>query len=79
MRASEFVRYAVKESGTWSLARLARATGVTPQAFNSAMNRDKDMKAGRLAELASHLGYELVAVPRGSRLPNGSVRIDGGE
>lgn len=76
MRASEFVRRAVVESGTWSLARLARTVGVTPQAFNSAMNRDADMKAGRLAELADVLGWELVVVPKGSRLPNGAVRID---
>lgn len=76
MRAAEFVKWATRGSGTWSLARLSRAYGVVPSTLSSSLNRDADMKAGKLAALGELLGWELVMVPRGSRLPAGAVRID---
>ena len=78
MRASEFIRQAAGASGTWSLSRLATALGIKRQSLNSALNRG-DMRVGFVARAAELLGYELVAVPRGSRLPNGSDRLDGGD
>lgn len=75
MTAVEFVRMAA-ERGGWSLSRLAAASGVTRHAMNSTVNRDVDMRAGKLAALADLLGWELACVPKGSRLPAGAVRID---
>ena len=78
MRAADFIRTATEGSGAWSLSRLATELGIKRQSMNSALNRG-DMRVGFVARAADLLGYDLVAVPKGSRLPNGSVRLDGME
>ncbi len=76
MVAREVIRRLVGESGTWSQNRVGAVLGLTPQAMSNRMQRGS-MAVGFVADVLGVLGYDLVAVPRGSRLPNGSVRIDG--
>lgn len=79
MKASVAIRALVSQSGAWSQNRLGMALGLTPQGFKSALDR-RDMRCGFVSRALDLLGYELVAVPKGGRLPNGAVRIDqGGE
>ena len=75
MDAAGFVRMAVGGS-SYSMRRLAAVMGVAPTTLSNVVNRDRDVKCGKLAAIADVLGYDIVAVPKGSRLPNGSVRID---
>lgn len=78
MRAADAIRMMVRESGAWSQNRLGMALGYTPQGLKSALDR-RDMRCGLVSRALALLGYELVAVPMGAKLPQGSVRIDGGE
>ncbi len=76
MDAKDVLRDLIEESPVWSQNKLGAKLGFTPQAMNHRM-RAVDLKAGFLADALSALGYELVAVPVGSRLPNGSRTIGG--
>ena len=78
MTAAQLIRHLVAESGTWSQNRLGMALGVTPQAMLNALKR-RDMRCGFVARALDMLGYELVAVPKGTRLPNGAHRVDAPE
>lgn len=71
------VRTLLAESRVWTQNRLAAEVGLTAQAMSNRMQRPGDLKCGFVADVLAVLGYDLVAVPRGSRLPNGSVRIGG--
>lgn len=75
MKAAQAIRQMVKASPAWSLNRLGMAMGLTPQGFQNAINR-KDMRCGFTSRALDLLGYELVAVPKGGKLPNGAIRID---
>lgn len=74
MRASDAIRQLIARSGTWSQNRVGMALGVTPQTFSMQMRRH-DMKAGTVARALDLLGYELWAVPKGTRPPQGSIQI----
>lgn len=75
MNAQDVIRQILRGSA-WSQNRLGMALGISPQGMGNAMAR-KDMRVGFFARALDLLGYDLVAVPKGSRLPNGSIRIDG--
>lgn len=82
MKASDAIRQLISKSA-WSQNRMGMALGVTPQTFSTAMRRH-DMKAGTVARALDLLGYELWAIPKGTKAPQGSIQItapeqEGGE
>lgn len=76
MNAQQLIDVLVKESPAWTQNRLGAKLGLTSQAMANRMSRS-DAKVSFLADALEALGYDLVAVPSGSRLPNGSHRVDG--
>ena len=66
----------VNQHPTLSQNKIAAILGMSPQTFNTRMTRKSDIKTDFFAEILDVLGYELIAMPKGSRLPAGSVRID---
>ncbi len=82
MKAADAIRQITAKS-QWSQNRLGVALGYTPQAMVQALGR-KDMRCGLVARTLDLLGYELWAVPKGTRVPSGSIQItapeqEGGE
>lgn len=73
MKASDAIRQLISKS-QWSQNRMGMALGVTPQTFSTAMRRH-DMKAGTVARALDLLGYELWAIPKGTKAPQGSIQI----
>lgn len=61
-----------------SIANLAARLGITGAAMWDRINtkKAKDIPASTLTEILRQLDYKLVAVPRSTRLPNGSYEID---
>lgn len=73
MKAADVIREAIARTG-WSQNRLGVALGVTSQTFGCAMRRH-DMKAGTVARALDLMGYELWAIPKGTRAPQGSMQV----
>lgn len=78
MDAKSLLRKLTEESTVWSQNKVAAELGLSPQNLSNKMRSPGDLKAGLVADYLSVLGYDLVAVPKQSRLPNGSVPITGG-
>lgn len=76
MKASELVRREVGESA-WSLARLGREMGITPSSMQDRLRSERGLATSFAHRALDLLGWELVAVPKGTKLPPRSVRIDG--
>lgn len=75
MQAIEAVRSMVEGSTVLSQNKVAAALGMSPQSMSQRLYA-KDVKAGFVADVADVLGYQLVLVPKGTRLPGGSIVID---
>lgn len=75
MKAKEAIEELISKSD-WKKARLSNALGFeTPQAFGRRM-LGKSPKTDFLVAILGKLGYQLVIVPDGSKLPKGSIVID---
>lgn len=74
MKATDIIRHLLSESSGWSQNRLGAELGYTKQVMHDRMTT-KDAKAGFLADAVSLLGYKLVVVPPGSKLPVGSIEV----
>lgn len=74
MNAGEAVKEVAARTG-FTMARIAALLGVTPQMVNGYVNRSKSMRASNMAAMCDAMGYDVVLVPRGSRLPQGSVVV----
>ena len=57
-------------------ARLARATGTSPQVLNDRLGRSRDIRLSTLGTMADALGYDVALVPKWSSLPEGSYTLD---
>ena len=77
MNPSDAIREAASASG-FTLAMLADVMGTIPQVINGYLTRKNGMRADKLVDMAGAMGYEVVLVPNGSRLPNGSITVDAG-
>lgn len=66
----------LQRASHWSQNKIAHEIGMTSQDLSQRMNVNVDLRADVLAELLSVIGYELIAVPKGTRLPNKSMRIE---
>lgn len=75
MKAKDAIQQLIKMSD-WTQARLASALGfASPQAFDN-RRRAKSPRTDFLVAILGKLGYQLVIVPDGSKLPKGSIVID---
>lgn len=81
MDARQVLRQLIDGSASWSQNRLAAYIGLTSQAMGNRMSasRASSMRVAFVVDVLDALGYDLVAVPKGSRLPNGSMVIGAGE
>lgn len=77
MNPSDAIRSAAAASG-FTFARLAAVMGTIPQVVNGYLTRKNGMRTDKLVEMAVAMGYEVVLVPNGSRLPNGSITVGAG-
>jgi hypothetical protein len=75
MNMRDVLRHLIDSSDAWSQNRLAAHLGLSSQAMANRMAPGRGVKADFAAEALDALGYDLVAVPKGSRLPAGSVRV----
>lgn len=76
MTIREILRSAIDESTTWSQNRLAVDIGLSGPAMSNRLKADgRDVKVGFVVAVLDRLGYDLVVVRKGSRLPNGSVVV----
>ena len=64
------------EDSSWNKSRLAKAMGMLPQTLNTRFTKANSPKVSFVVEMLNLLGYDLVAVPKGSNLPRGSVVVD---
>ena len=80
MNPSDAIREAASASG-FTLAMLADVMGTIPQVVNGYLTRKNGMRSDKLVDIAGAMGYDVVLVPKGSRLPNGSITVEaaGGE
>ena len=78
MRIQEAIRNLMKEQHVTLEAMGERMGGITKMAVHGALNgrKQKSMSVDRAACFLDRLGYEMAAVPKGSRLPNGSMVIE---
>lgn len=67
--------HSIVQSPNWNLSRLGAALGVSRQAISNRINRSDGLRLPNAIEMAEALGYDLVLVPKHSRLPEGSFRI----
>lgn len=80
MDAKGVLQSLTEESPVWSQNKVAAEMGISSQNMSNKMRSSVPLRVDLVAGYLSVLGYDLVAVPRQSRLPNGSVVIDeGGE
>lgn len=78
MRIQEAIRQLMKEQHVTLEAMGERMGGITKPSVHGALNgrKQKSMSVDRAVGFLNNLGYEIVVVPKGSRLPNGSIAID---
>lgn len=78
MRIQEAIRHLMKEQHVTLEAMGERMGGITKMAVHGALNgrKQKSMSVDRAVCFLDRLGYEMAAVPKGSRLPNGSMEIE---
>lgn len=79
MQPKELITHLIKQSPNWTQNKLGREIGLTSQAMYSRMKSSTGFRVDFLVESLNALGYDLVAVPKGSRLPNGSIRVERSE
>ena len=75
MNPSDALRSAAAASG-FTFARLAAVMGTIPQVVNGYLTRKNGMRADKLVDMAGATGYDVLLVPKGSRLPHGPITVD---
>ncbi|MBP3884056.1 MAG: Lrp/AsnC family transcriptional regulator [Olsenella sp.] len=75
MKIRDILRKLIDDSTVWSQNRIAPEVGLSPQAMTNRMKGDRNMKAEFAAQVLDVLGYQLVVVPKGNRLPKGSFVV----
>lgn len=76
MSIENIINNIIKES-SWTKARIARLLGKTPQSINDRLSTKKKKALGvnTAMEMLDLLGYEMLVVPKGTRLPQGAYRV----
>lgn len=78
MDISSAVKQVIKDTG-FSMQRIANVMGITQQSVSSFVNRSRSMKVDNAVKVLDAMAYDLVIVPRGSRLPKGSIVVEANE
>lgn len=60
------------EKSTWTKAAVARELNIYAQRLNGWLTEGSSPKVSKMVRILDTVGYELVVVPKGSKLPNGS-------
>ena len=74
MNIKDIIRDLIEKIPGCSQNSLAERVGLSSQAMSNRM-RAGDMKVGFAAKLVNELGYRLVVVPDGKKLPAGSIEV----
>lgn len=78
MKFAQAMRTILSARG-YTQTALAEECGVRQEAVKYLVSKRADPKLSTVNRYVSHLGYRVVLEPVGSRLPEGSYVIDGGE
>jgi len=77
MNIASIIRDAIDKS-SYTKSGLARELGVTPASISDRLDPRKDLGVAKAKELTDLLGYDIVVVPKGARLPQGATRVTSG-
>lgn len=72
---AEAVNKAISKTA-WSKSAIAEEMGLKPQGLNDKLMRNKNPKIDFITKLLGIVGFRLVVLPKGARLPQGSIVID---
>ena len=76
MNIQKTIRSIMKSQGV-TLEQMGARTGVVTSSIANALgSTQKSMGVERVLKMASSLGYDMVLVPKGSKLPSNSYVID---
>lgn len=78
MESHELLNKLISESPTLTQNKLGAAMGFIPQTMSKRMNA-KRLGIDFVARALGLLGYDLVAVPKQTRLPKGSIVVTAGD
>lgn len=78
MRTVEILRELIERSPNWTQNKIANKLGVSSQNMSNKMNTKGAPKADFVAKVLSVLGYRLVVIPDGTKLPAGAIEITPG-
>ena len=76
MRFTEAILRVMEDTGV-TKAELARRRGVRPQSVNSMFADQRSITVERAASNARAVGYRVVLMPAGRKLPPGSFELEG--
>lgn len=74
MESHDLIKKLISESPTLTQNKLGSAMGLIPQTMSKRMNA-KRLGIDFVVRALDVLGYDLVAVPKQSRLPKGSISV----
>ena len=76
MSAKSIFQNLIKKSPNWSQNKVAKELNMTSQDLSQRMGLKSDLRTDLFVSLLNVLGYDLVVVPKGSRLPQGSIKVE---
>lgn len=76
MDSKTLLRTLIEASKPWTQNKVASKLGISSQAMSNRMNAKGSLRAEFVADVLGVLGYDLIAVPSGSRRPAGSIQLD---
>lgn len=77
MKANEVMRCVMAATHT-STSEIARVLNITPAATRQRFNGERSMSVDNFSEMLDICGYEVIAAPKGAKLPTDSFKIDSG-
>lgn len=77
MRIEQAMKDIISKRG-YSIRSFGEHVGVQGSSVGRTL-RSENASVGKVTSFAGALGYDVVLVPQGSKLPDGSYVLDGGE
>ena len=75
MKIKDMIRELIDQSPVWSQNKIGTQLGLSKSAMSQRLGA-KRVGIDFAVDVLNLLGYDLVAVPKGSNLPRGSVVVD---
>lgn len=75
MEIKDMIRELIDQSPVWSQNKIGTQLGLSKSAMSQRLGA-KRVGIDFVVDVLNLLGYDLVAVPKGSNLPRGSVVVD---